>query len=571
MENIIEKTQKYTAVLLKLNNTLASTEWNNVLPNNTSKEDAIKLFGGKDRLDALLEFLKIIKVDNDIYIDMTSVTYFNFTSVIDQLEMTQFFSNNDIYFDKHCELISDMCGKLEKTYDKVYYIDDNATDSFKLNKSNKIVFIGGSLSDQIKDGFNVYEEIKVKRKITKDYFFVDYIKEFIEDDNDNDGYNDMYKSEENIQIINECTKKYNIERQFIDLKKGDKGIGIADFKNILQIIAVSEKHAIVFDFDCTLTTTHFYNKVSTIVNEILNNHFAKNITLNSEYVCDFTMLIARFMLNDIKEDEFSVDFKESTLYKTSNIKQICIDTIFGGTERFEILRKFFDELKQNGELYISSRGNCDHILWLLKKVELSGYFKEINANDDSDDSRCTVTNKSNFIHGLRYKNIYYIDDDPFESFDLHDSDKIKITFFGGSIKSQINNAFDYKLNDVKLIQEKFKIYLKNHYKNMISENDEQSNSNDGKLYPYHFSNKLTYDIVSDINPTLFDKILESFINTLNVERVYIDLEKDSSGLTSEMINKISERIKNKNGGNRYKNKYLKYKNKYTKLKYSFTS
>ena len=170
---------------------------------------------------------------------------------------------------------------------------------------------------------------------------------------------------------------------------------------------IGRKNCIVFDYDCTLTSTHFY-------------HF---INSPSEF--------KKLWGNDIQNcDELINRYSQNVLSMPNNI---AIDTFFGGIERFTELENMLIRLNDNYDVFISSRGFCENIIPFLKKLNLHRLFVEVNANEYTvfyqDKIYCAMGNqgKVSYIMNLwnTYDNIIYVDDNDGEYIAIKELPKYK--------------------------------------------------------------------------------------------------------------------------------------------------
>lgn len=166
---------------------------------------------------------------------------------------------------------------------------------------------------------------------------------------------------------------------------------------------------IVFDFDCTLTNEHLYYLLHD------TDNFIKMYNIR-----DKTEIYD--MANTIKSI-YSVDNTkiDCDIILPKSITKKFIDTIFGGSSRIKILDKFLKKcIKQNIDLYISSRGYLRDIITSLKITNLLKYFKSIHSTLDKtiyqiDNQIKTIdynSGKEFFILNIlnHYTNVLYIDD-----------------------------------------------------------------------------------------------------------------------------------------------------------------
>ena len=192
------------------------------------------------------------------------------------------------------------------------------------------------------------------------------------------------------------------------------------------------KPIVIFDFDCTITFSHWY--------WFLNNthKFAKNAQwCGSSNISDIIAL-SKQVNSNLNSLDHLLDIQRKEL----------MTLIFGGINRLLEIFDFLDYLSEYGcHLYISSRGNCSQIIPLINQVGLDQYFMlpngivNINAHGDP----CIQGDKVEFIiadtNSLRNKypdsHIYYIDDDGFEN-NIIQTDYFHVvrhnyTYFGANI------------------------------------------------------------------------------------------------------------------------------------------
>ena len=144
------------------------------------------------------------------------------------------------------------------------------------------------------------------------------------------------------------------------------------------------EHLIIFDFDCTLTTKHFYHFMN-INNKILDSKVL-------EYIDDI--------------DNFKKVIETGCNNITDIFKQILINEFFGGNERLEKLKEVLQKLKEyNCRIIIASKGKHNQIISLLKCLGLFEMFDEIHGD---------LSTKIELIYekiSNKTKYLYYFDDD----------------------------------------------------------------------------------------------------------------------------------------------------------------
>ena len=157
-------------------------------------------------------------------------------------------------------------------------------------------------------------------------------------------------------------------------------------------------HIIIFDFDCTLTTKHFFSFFK-------NNNYGLLNKKNLDKIADIEIFKQNILDNKINEEE----------------KQIIIEEFFGESDRFAELKQTLKKLKEIGcKIIILSNGITVHIIALLKCVELFNLFDEIIGLYEEGYKKNRILN--DIISNKECKYLYYFDDDRKENDAL-------ITFF----------------------------------------------------------------------------------------------------------------------------------------------
>jgi phosphoglycolate phosphatase-like HAD superfamily hydrolase len=191
-----------------------------------------------------------------------------------------------------------------------------------------------------------------------------------------------------------------------------------------------QKKAIVFDFDCTLTSVHLY---------FLRNS-KEDFVKTPEWLdlCDENSIDLISKILDDKTPMVDLDDEK---------KEKLVNVIFGGEERLRMLRDFLELLKKNEfDIYISSNNSHQQIVEVLNLFNLTEFFVDINANGNNP----LGGDKSDFMTHLKnklgYNVIYYVDDDPcyFRNI-LDDKTFLEITYkyFGGYVNNK--NIFDEEI------------------------------------------------------------------------------------------------------------------------------
>jgi hypothetical protein len=181
------------------------------------------------------------------------------------------------------------------------------------------------------------------------------------------------------------------------------------------------KKCFVFDFDCTITATHYYALMFDSNPDTFRNKF--NPVLK-QFGYD---KLTNFELKQIIDLRIPLD-------QDRRIK--FINLVYGGLERFQLLVFFFTALKQmNYDLFISSKGLCSVITQNLVTMGLNVFFSGINGRGEGN---CWKGNKSDFMRALSqtYQTIIYVDDD--NDFDLKIQENplppgINYQYFGANI------------------------------------------------------------------------------------------------------------------------------------------
>lgn len=154
------------------------------------------------------------------------------------------------------------------------------------------------------------------------------------------------------------------------------------------------KKCFVFDFDCTLTYTHWFY-----------------------FLHDFDKYLKKYGIQPyLSEYLANLHNKGNKSNKgnnklTSYEKQVLLSVIMGGKKRIDMLNTFLKILIRNGySLFIASRGYLDDILYLLKLSGIkANMFKYINARSYENE----VMSKDAFLCVLYrrgYTKIRYVDD-----------------------------------------------------------------------------------------------------------------------------------------------------------------
>ena len=155
-----------------------------------------------------------------------------------------------------------------------------------------------------------------------------------------------------------------------------------------QLKPMDNKKCVVFDFDCTITTKHWYwftTDLSTFVQKFGN--------ISDQFNC------REKILECLKTKiTYTLSFGE---------RNWIMMTFLGGYDRIAYLKDMFKTLTTNGcTLYILSRGNKSHIDTFLNITGLNLYFSSENVYGHE-------MRKDLFLKKLinKYEKVTYIDDD----------------------------------------------------------------------------------------------------------------------------------------------------------------
>lgn len=190
---------------------------------------------------------------------------------------------------------------------------------------------------------------------------------------------------------------------------------------------------LVTDFDCTLTYVHYF-------------HFMNNRA-------------GVFFNTDNWDSHFSTNFGRSLYENTEpfnagNVNHL-VTLFFGSRQRLVNLKIFLSIFKNFGyEIHISSRGVCDDIIDLIKKVGLNEYIDQINSASKKSNNNCIISSKVPYITSLlkdrNVEKVVYIDDDDAEHKILQTLNSPKYMYFGSNIglyKNQ-NGLDDNMMNSI---------------------------------------------------------------------------------------------------------------------------
>ena len=176
----------------------------------------------------------------------------------------------------------------------------------------------------------------------------------------------------------------------------------------------------VFDFDCTLTTNHFYRFINQP--EVFTAHFENRINKNKFRNPDDTD-------EEQKEKRYSIFSSKFREYITGvgenhvAFPAIATDIFFGGMERLENIKKMFVRIGKNN-LYIMTRGIRDHILKLLVMVGLHDFVDDLNVCGGE------IFKVRKILQLLQTHNVFYFDDDKDEhNIIMNNYDSVSVDYF----------------------------------------------------------------------------------------------------------------------------------------------
>jgi len=219
--------------------------------------------------------------------------------------------------------------------------------------------------------------------------------------------------------------------------------------NPVRLALSNSKRCMVFDFDCTLTYSHFYyllydsdpNKYRSKFGDVLNEFGYQNMTTAQ--------------LKNIANLSLPYD---NTRY------QQFINIIFGGTERFTQLVFMLNMLKRLGyNLFISSHGQCDSIKEALRITGIYTLFDEINARGNGS---CWKGTKDSFMDLLAhsgYRTILYADDDASSDMKFKNIMNSDPRFYNGFSYQYYGNNIGLQMEGRGLTRDMMALILNNAY------------------------------------------------------------------------------------------------------------
>jgi len=189
------------------------------------------------------------------------------------------------------------------------------------------------------------------------------------------------------EIAEDTYKGISRRLMFDDTYKDRERYGA--LRKIVRIMKKSKpKTLIVFDFDCTLTTKHFYYFMNDL-ESFNNNPLWESIELKNNY---------EVLRHNIENGDLSLPDKE-----------LLINEFFGGNERLQSLISMIETLKSDGcTVRIASRGYKSQIIAFMKNLGLSHLFADDHITGIEKDKSQLL---NEYIQQLVYDHIFYIDDD----------------------------------------------------------------------------------------------------------------------------------------------------------------
>jgi hypothetical protein len=158
----------------------------------------------------------------------------------------------------------------------------------------------------------------------------------------------------------------------------------------VPMIPPLSKTLLVFDFDCTLTTKHFYRYMDDLV------YFNKTWGINTNGT------VSALMTNSDRIKEMIMTMKPSP-----QDKELLINEFFGGQERYAALYNGLTNLKSRGcKIIIASLGIKVQIDALLNCVDMQNLFDEVYGAPLHKEE--LIAQK---INTMQFTNVFYADDD----------------------------------------------------------------------------------------------------------------------------------------------------------------
>lgn len=245
----------------------------------------------------------------------------------------------------------------------------------------------------------------------------------------------------------------------------------------------------VFDFDCTLTYSHWYYFIESFSTWLT---FPKHDPIGNK-LSEQQKNTLRQLSNNIAQ--WKIEFAKNTTNTkitekvntlSENDKNLIITYIMGGQERLTLIKTVLERFKTKFTLFIASRNYKINIKILLCILELNNLFKAINAKQKEQ----SIT-KDLYIMLLisqGYTEINYIDDDQEEHFKLIPklaSKNIIYRFFGlhNDAKSDYIIPIDLKKNFHGIDQKSITTIINTI--NNTTDNTTNSFQNGGKDLTHH--------------------------------------------------------------------------------------
>ena len=172
-----------------------------------------------------------------------------------------------------------------------------------------------------------------------------------------------------------------------------------------QFVKQQQSAIVVFDFECTLTYSHWHYFA----------HIFDVFRMNPQWMKDYDGRLVSELHQSV-HGLFTAD--DNDLSKLSNTqRQLLIDLIFGGHVRLQMIHTFLKQLQTMGcQLHLTSDGYCQEIIGLLRLTHLEQFFvSNGDVRINAYDSFCQEMTKDHYLHLLAQKlpagGLFYIDDD----------------------------------------------------------------------------------------------------------------------------------------------------------------
>lgn len=171
----------------------------------------------------------------------------------------------------------------------------------------------------------------------------------------------------------------------------------------------NKKQCILFDFDCTLTSKHFFYYIN-------NDEIFHKIHYDTYDVDKETQKLIKLYTYKKFEEVFDYNHNKKNQieilnFKNDEMKNYFIDLIFGGKDRFNKLNNFLKEIKLISDLYILTSGFIPQVNKILELLDMKIYFKKVygkNFNEINSKPKYAIIER---IFWNYYKKIIFIDDE----------------------------------------------------------------------------------------------------------------------------------------------------------------